>query len=610
MTKLFRLVACVYALSTSLAFGQAGIQFFPQTLSPNTVVGRLSSGQGPTEEIPLASLLTALFPVGSAAYPFNAASVLFQGSVSGAVTVQAQAAAGTWTLKWPTSQGTTNQCLKTTASGAIATTSWANCAFLDANNTWSGTQTFNGNLTIPSVVNVTGTFQKNGVTETFPASGVIVGTSDTQTLTNKSIDAGELTGTIAQARLSAGINSNHLLAKTANYTILTSDCGNTISGTGGPWTLTLPAVSGFDGACVVQACNKDPNDNTHSSILLSGWPAPSFDHLYMQQCQEVSIVNGAWIVTKWPGKFVPGFIVTCYVDTGGSDNNDCLVGNGSTHAVATPQHCFTHFQTEFLLATGQPTCQLTGGQTFTGGISCSAGQQTTVYFVLGSGSNAIIRNTAGNIVVQENDFCGYIIFDRITFDCTSALTHPCYGLYNHQQNGFDLSTAGHTNGNAFIGADVSDIGIWCDTMCKGNTAALLTFTGTFSYLVSMEQGSIFNISNGVTTAANLTTTALFLADRGSQINFAGTLTLGATLTAGDVFTLRTLSLSCISSLTNAGTGVPGRKFSVLDNSVLKNSTATTIPGTSAGIVTATGYAAGFAPDGAAGNTGVNGAGCT
>ena len=60
---------------------------------------------------------------------------------------------------------------------------------LSANNTWTGTNNF------------TSPFQISSVTQTFPGSGSIVGTSDTQTLTNKSINAAEInSGTLPCAQ--------------------------------------------------------------------------------------------------------------------------------------------------------------------------------------------------------------------------------------------------------------------------------------------------------------------------------------------------------------------------------------------------------------------------
>src|SRR5262249_9072657 len=57
-------------------------------------------------------------------------------------------------------------------------------------NTWTGLNNF------------TSTFQINGTTETFPSSGILVGTTDNQTLTNKSIAASEInSGNLAIARL-------------------------------------------------------------------------------------------------------------------------------------------------------------------------------------------------------------------------------------------------------------------------------------------------------------------------------------------------------------------------------------------------------------------------
>jgi hypothetical protein len=57
------------------------------------------------------------------------------------------------------------------------------------NNTWTGTNNF------------TGPFQISSVPQTFPASGSLVGTSDLQTLTNKSINAAEInSGTLPGAQ--------------------------------------------------------------------------------------------------------------------------------------------------------------------------------------------------------------------------------------------------------------------------------------------------------------------------------------------------------------------------------------------------------------------------
>lgn len=55
-----------------------------------------------------------------------------------------------------------------------------------------------GNNTFTATNNFTGTFQLGGVALTAPGSGLLVGATDTQTLTNKSIDGSEITsGTIS-----------------------------------------------------------------------------------------------------------------------------------------------------------------------------------------------------------------------------------------------------------------------------------------------------------------------------------------------------------------------------------------------------------------------------
>lgn len=87
-----------------------------------------------------------------------------------------------------------------TACTASTGTSGANLGFLNGNNTYSGTSNF------------TGTFEIGGITQAYPTSGNIVGTTDTQTLTNKSIAASEVnSGTLALAQLPTGTTSSNVV---------------------------------------------------------------------------------------------------------------------------------------------------------------------------------------------------------------------------------------------------------------------------------------------------------------------------------------------------------------------------------------------------------------
>lgn len=84
-----------------------------------------------------------------------------------------------------------------------------------SNNTWTGTNNF------------TGPFQINGAAQTFPGSGNLVGTSDAQTLTNKSINASEVnSGTLSAVVMPAFTgdvtNSAGSLATTISNGVVTN----------------------------------------------------------------------------------------------------------------------------------------------------------------------------------------------------------------------------------------------------------------------------------------------------------------------------------------------------------------------------------------------------
>lgn len=113
-------------------------------------------------------------------------------------------------------------------------------------NTWTGTNNF------------TSTFEIGGVTQTFPASGSILGTSDTQTITNKSIGAsqinsGTLSATVFPALTGDVTNSAGSLATTISAGVVTNaklavaGAQNTIKGAATSTAvadLAIPSCSG------------------------------------------------------------------------------------------------------------------------------------------------------------------------------------------------------------------------------------------------------------------------------------------------------------------------------------------------------------------------------
>lgn len=408
-----------------------------------------------------------------------------------------------------------------------------------------------------------------------------------------------------------GVDKNCLLAKTANYSIAPGDEGCTISATGGPFTITLPAVAGFASNAVVSVCNSNANDISHHAIRLSGFPDPVFIRLYMGQCVGVAIENGVWVAKSVPGRFRPAFTPKLYIDNAGSDSNDGLVSNAAANSLATVQGCLSIFANEYDLRNIQPSCFPTGGSSFTGSFNQIGMSSGSSVIWVESSSPTTLRVTPGsNVVATISDFGGYIIFRNVQLDCTGGAT-PCYGLFMHQQGGVDFFA-----GTSFSGHSTSDYAVFCDSFCKvnmnGDASSGFTLTGTMGDAFFGVMSSMFSFSNGLTFSAGTTVAGnVFNMSQNSSLSFSGPFIINAVTAVGTFFNIHANSTACVSSnFTVAGAPAAGaKKFAAYNGGLLQNGSAIVIPGTVAGTVTGTGVSPGFAPDNGGTNTGVNGGGC-
>jgi hypothetical protein len=226
------LLAALYALP---AVAQTSV--FPQTIPANTVIGRLGgTTAGPAQAIPFTRL--GLVPTTSPVLGVInsvSGSIGLAGITSGKVTITVQPAAGTWTLKLPTTAGSNGQALVTDGSGQ---TSWAAGAGT-VNGGTAGQLAYyastaaaisgNANLTIAGgtltvgqsgglgQVAITGSTSGSTIlqslaiasgTLTLPsATDTLVARTTTDTLTNKTLTAPTINGGTHTAITSLGIRS-------------------------------------------------------------------------------------------------------------------------------------------------------------------------------------------------------------------------------------------------------------------------------------------------------------------------------------------------------------------------------------------------------------------
>ncbi|WBL75591.1 hypothetical protein I3J27_21395 [Bradyrhizobium xenonodulans] len=201
----------------------------------------------------------------------------------------------------------------------------------------------------------------------------------------------------------SGAWSNTRLAKSAAYTAVTGDCGDTIAlGGSAFYTLTLSAASGYATACTFVIVNEDSTRgktlaiNGYSNFIL--WPLQSvivFNQNNVWRC------GGRGSGGCGPQRWVLPANTTMYIDvTNGSNSNDGLA-SGSGNALASFQQAYDNAADRIDFNSKILTFSVANG-TYTSGINSQKGLIACVYLCLvfdgnaGSPSSVLVSTTSAS----------------------------------------------------------------------------------------------------------------------------------------------------------------------------------------------------------------------
>lgn len=312
---------------------------------------------------------------------------------------------------------------------------------------------------------------------------------------------------------------------TTNDTVLTSDCLKTVQlGTGatGFITSTLPAVTGFPAGCEVTIKNADTARGKKLSGYPSGLTSPGV--LWPLQVLKVKIVNGAWVITQNPGRWLKQN-AQFYVDTSGNDNNDGLASG--TSALATLNGCRSVAQNYIDTASqgnGGVTCLVTAGQTFK--------EFVQVFFPLVGGGTLIYQGNGGQFnwvpadglySLQFGDL-GVVGLTNVNFTTTGS-TSPSGLVTGHNYGIVDFNTGITFTANSPAVTYAMD----CDFDTHWNINNGLQYVGTFtSSLFHACQNSSWNFNNNISSVGTTSLGRMFIIQSGSRVTFGGNVTWGAT----------------------------------------------------------------------------------
>lgn len=164
-----------------------------------------------------------------------------------------------------------------TQAGAFATTLTATAttnatlpggthtlAGLDVNQTFSGTETFSG------IFNATGTFEIGGTTQSFPASGHLVGTTDSQALTGKTYNGLSIATSTGTLSIASGKTLTDTSGAGANLLLGTSGGGFTAFSGNGCTNQVVTAIAAVGTLTCANITNSFLASGTFANITGTG----------------------------------------------------------------------------------------------------------------------------------------------------------------------------------------------------------------------------------------------------------------------------------------------------------------------------------------------------
>lgn len=188
----------------------------------------------------------------------------------------------------------------------------------------------------------------------------------------------------------AGVDGNVLNARTANYSLATTDCGKTITlGGNALFTLTAGAASGFAATCSVVVQNIDGFASGRAKILaINGVTFNNGNLLYPGQSFALKNENNTWVVTYAPGRWIWSASRSIFVDfASGSDSSDGLAtGAGAYKNLSTAALALCN---NMDVQRNQPTLSLADSASYVGFQPCD---------VIGATNN----NSSNIVTVQGN----------------------------------------------------------------------------------------------------------------------------------------------------------------------------------------------------------------